>query len=364
MKVALVHDYLVQDGGAERTLLALHELFPEAPIFTLFYDPDESHAKFRELDVRCSRLNRLPFAPQSYQWYLAFMAQATEAFDLSDFDLVISSSSSFAKGVIAAPHALHISYCHTPTRFLWQERLGYVNELPQPKLIKWLLPPFLHRLRQWDRLAAERPDVFVTNSKISQSRIARYYRREAHVIHPPVDVKNLQPMAGPGQYWLTGGRLVAYKKFDLVVRALAELDLPLKIFGTGPELEKLCRLAGPKTEFLGRINDEIKVELYQHAIAFLHPHMEDFGMTAVESMAAGRPVIAYGKGGAAETMLDGITGKFLETSSVEDLVDAIKQFDSSLYAPDQLRAHAEQFSKERFLNEMGMFVKEALGVRR
>ncbi|MDO8617641.1 MAG: glycosyltransferase [Candidatus Uhrbacteria bacterium] len=357
MNVALVHDYLIQDGGAERTLLALHELYPEAPIFTLFYDPEASHPKFRELDIRVSRLNRLPFAPQSYQWYLPFMAQATEAFDLSDFDLVISSSSSFAKGVIAAPHGLHICYCHTPTRFLWQERLGYVNELPQPKIIKWLLPPFLHRLRQWDRYAAERPDILLTNSQTSQNRIQRYYRRDARVIHPPVDVQAIQPVSSPGQYWLTGGRLVAYKRFDLVVRAFRELGWPLKIFGIGPERKKLERLAGPKTEFLGRVDDQTKAELYARAIAFLHPHMEDFGITAVESMAAGRPVIAYGKGGATETMVDGVTGKFLEASNTEDLTRAIASFDPSRYSSDRIRAHAERFSKQRFLEEMRSFIK-------
>ncbi len=356
MNVAFVHDYLIQDGGAERTLLALHELYPDAPIYTLFYDPEASHPKFREFDVRVSRLNRLPFAPQSYQWYLPLMAQATEAFDLSDFDLILSSSSSFAKGVIASPHGVHICYCHTPTRFLWQERLGYVNELPQPQIIKWLLPPFLHRLRQWDRYAAERPDFLLTNSQTSQDRIRRYYRREAQVIHPPVDIGMLQPMTPIGNYWLTGGRLVAYKRFDLVVRAFAELNLPLKIFGVGPELKKLENLAGPKTEFLGRVDDRTKAELYGRAIAFLHPHVEDFGITAVESMAAGRPVIAYGKGGATETVIDGVTGKFLEASNVEDLTRAITSFDPSRYSSDQIRAHAERFSKQRFLDQMREFI--------
>lgn len=363
MKIALVHDYLIQDGGAERVLLALHELYPEAPIFTLFHRADLSHPSFRGADIRPSPLNRWPFARSHYAWYLPLMAQAVENFDLSAFDLVISSSSSFAKGVIVAPQSTHVCYCHTPTRFLWQERHGYVNELPQPQLIKSLLPSFLHGLRQWDRLAAERPDVVLTNSRTSQERIRRYYHRASSVIPPPVDVSSIPLSAHAGSYWLAGGRFVGYKRFDLIVRAFAKLNLPLKIFGNGPEEAKLRAMAGPKTEFLGRIDERTKIDLYGRAIAFLHPQVEDFGITAVEVMAAGKPVIAFGKGGATETIIDGINGQFLETQCWEDIGNAVIRFDPSRYQPHLIRAQAEPFAKEKFHDKFRAFIDATMAER-
>ena len=350
--MALVHDYLVQDGGAERTLLALHELYPRAPIFTLFHDPTRMHAGFKGADIRTSHLQKKPFAVRHYQWYLPFHAEAVERMDLSGFDLVISNSSSFAKGAIADPHALHICYMHTPTRFLWQERLGYVNELPQPKLVKRFLPAYLHHLRQWDAAAARRPDYIFTNSRTSQERIRRYYQRDAEVLAPPVDVDRIPLSTKPGIYWLTGGRLVAYKRFDLVVKAFAKLNVPLKIFGEGPEMEKLRKMAGPKTEFLGHITDETKIQLFREAIAFLHPQIEDFGITAVEAMAAGRPIIAFGQGGAAETVMDGVTGTFFEVQCWEDVGNAALRFDPARFDPREIRRHAETFGKARFLTQM------------
>jgi glycosyltransferase involved in cell wall biosynthesis len=351
-RVALVHDYLVQDGGAERTLLALHELYPRAPIFTLFHDPARTHTGFKDADIRTSHLQKKPFAVRHYQWYLPFMAEAVESLDLSGFDLVLSNSSSFAKGVLADPHALHLCYMHTPTRFLWQERLGYVNELPRPKLVKRFLPSYLHHLRQWDAAAARRPDYIFTNSRTSQERIRRYYQRDAEILAPPVDVDRIPLSTKPGVYWLTGGRLVAYKRFDLVVKAFAKLNVPLKIFGEGPELEKLRKMAGPKTEFLGHIPDETKIQLFREAIAFLHPQIEDFGITAVEAMAAGRPIIAFGHGGAAETVMDGVTGTFFEVQCWEDVGNAALRFDPSRFDPREIRRHAETFGKTRFLRQM------------
>lgn len=359
MKVALVHDYLVQDGGAERVLLALHSLFPQAPIFTLFHDPKATHPELREADIRPSSLNRKPFAPKYYQWYLPFMPHAVEAFDLSEFDLIISNSSSFGKGAIASPHALHIGYCHTPTRFLWQERIGYVNDLPQPAFIKRFLPHFLHSLRQWDRLAAERPDILFTNSKISASRIKRYYQREARVLYPPVDVASTPLATSKGEGWLAGGRLVAYKRFDLIVRAFAKLNIPLTIFGDGPELERLKKIAGRNTRFLGRVDEQTKIELYQRCQGFIHPQVEDFGITAVEAMAAGKPVIAYKHGGAQETVIPGVTGVHLEVQCWEDIAETVRRFDIYSFDPKVIRAHAEQFSRARFLDEMKKAIDEA-----
>lgn len=350
--VALVHDYLLQDGGGERVLLALQELFPKAPTFTLFYDPERAHPQFKHKDIRPSLLQRWPFIRHREHWTLPFMPMAMEHVDLSGYDLVISSSSAFAKGVIVAPHARHVCYLHTPTRFLWHDRMSYVNDLPQPRIVKSMLPSILHRLRMWDRMAADRPDTLITNSELSRQRIARYYGRDATVIHPPVDVWSApfqSSMAADARTgWLTGGRLVGYKRFDLTVRAFAKLDLPLTVFGTGPELRRLRSMAGPRTRFLGRISDETKRGLYARAIGFIHPQVEDFGITAVEAMASGTPVIAYGEGGASETVLDGVTGRVIEAQTWEDIGDAVIRFDPSRYDRTVIRAHAEHFSKERF----------------
>jgi glycosyltransferase involved in cell wall biosynthesis len=363
-RVALVHDYLVQDGGGERVLATFRELFPEAPIYTLFYDAQRAHPSFRTATIRTSMLQRWPFVRGREEWTLPFMPMAVEHMDLTKYDLVISSSSSFAKGVIVAPHAKHVCYLHTPTRFLWQDRMSYVNDLPQPRMVKNLLPTVLHQLRIWDRLASERPDVIVTNSMTSRRRISRYYGREADVVHPPVDVWSIPFMATSNgttpSYWLTGGRLVGYKRFDLTVRAFAKLGLPLKVFGTGPELRRLKKLAGARTEFVGRISDEAKHELYAGAIGFIHPQIEDFGITAVEAMAAGKPVIAYGEGGASETVIPNVTGKIIDAQTWEDIGDAVIRWDPSLYDPVAIRAHAETFSKERFKERFGRMIEEVL----
>lgn len=358
-RIALVHDYLVQHGGAERVLAVLQEMYPKAPTFVLIHNPEQSHASFRERTIRTSFLNNLPFARNKYQWYLPLMPMAAEHLDLTGYDIVISSSSSFAKGVIVAPESLHICYCHTPTRFLWQERLGYLNDLPQPRILKTVLPPFLHSLRQWDRMAAERPDVMLTNSQTSRERIRRYYHRDASIIHPPVDIDRIPLATKPGSYWLTGGRLVGYKRFDLVVKAFAKLNLPLKLFGIGPEEQKLRRMAGANTTFLGHVSDEEKIALYRDAIGFLAPQREDFGITAVEAMAAGRPVLTFQRGGGAETVVHGVTGIHLQTQSWEEIGDVIIRFDPARFDPARIRDHAKTYSTERFKTQFAEFVDHA-----
>jgi glycosyltransferase involved in cell wall biosynthesis len=285
---------------------------------------------------------------------------AVEHFDFSKFDLVISSSSSFAKGIIVPPHTVHVCYCHTPTRFLWQERIGYLNDLPQPKILRMLLPPVLHNIRTWDRMAAERPDLMLTNSHTSRTRIKRYYNRDAEVIYPPVDVERIPLSSEPGTYWLAGGRLVGYKRFDLIVRAFAKLDLPLKIFGVGPEARKLQKMAGPRTEFLGRVGDEEKIRLYQGAFGFIHPQDEDFGITAVEAMAAGKPVITYKKGGGAETVVPGVTGIHMDTQSWESIGDAIIRFKTEKFNPQIIRNRAEEFSINRFRQQILACLEKAI----
>lgn len=359
MKIALVHDYLIQDGGAERVFLSFHDLFPDAPIFTLFYEPSKTHPGFLNARVHTSSLDRLWFSRTHYQWYLALMPQAIESFDLSGFDVILSSSSTFAKGVIAPPDGTHLCYCHNATRFLWHDRHGYVNDLPQPRIIKQMLPLFLHGLRQWDQLAGQRPDLLLTNSQTSRERIQRYYRRDSLVVHPPVDVETIPFSTTPGLFWVAGGRLVGYKRFDLTVEAFNRLGLPLKIFGEGPEEKRLRDLAKPNIEWLGRVSDTVKHFLYRDAIAFLHPQIEDWGITAVEAMAAGRPVIAYDKGGARETVIDGVTGQFFHEQTADALEQTIRAFDASRFSPSHIRSHAMQFSKQQFQDRIKTVVENA-----
>ena len=358
MKLALVHDYLVQDGGAERVLRALQDIWPEAPTFTLFFDPDRLPA-FRGRDIRTSFLQRLPFIRSRYQIYVALMPTAIEQLDLTGFDIVISNASAFSKGVIVRRDALHICYCHTPTRYLWSDTHSYVQGLRLPRLVKSALLPVLSYLRLWDRQAAERVDTFIANSQTVQERIKKYYRRESQVIYPPVETTQFSISQNPKTYFLAGGRLVAYKRFDMIVEAANQTGLPLKIFGTGSIEAELKQRARDNIEFVGKVSDEKRAHLYANALAYIHPQEEDFGITAVESMASGRPVIAYRKGGAVETVVPGVTGEFLEDQTWEALADAMIRFDDTCYNPERIRAHAEQFHRARFQESIKRTVEEA-----
>lgn len=359
MRVALVHDHLAQDGGAERVLRALAELYPQAPIFTLVYDPKRANRFFQGKDIRTSFIQDLPFGAAHYQWFLNLMPVAVEGYHVMDFDVVISSSSSFAKGVITRPETLHLCYCHTPTRYLWSDTHRYLEEFPVNRLIKNVLPYFLSRLRQWDRLAADRVDAFVANSQPVQRRIAKYYRRESVIIHPPVDTDHFSISPRIGNHYLIGGRLVPYKRYDLAIRAFNRLGIPLKIFGLGPEYPFLRNLAAKNVEFVGKVSDVEKAELYRQAIAFLHPQEEDFGITAIESMAAGRPVIAYGAGGALETVIEGKTGVFFREQTWEALADTVIRFRPETFNPEAIRSHARRFDTAVFTEHFRSHVATA-----
>lgn len=356
MKLALVHDYFIQDGGAEKVLAVMQEIWRDAPTFALFFDPK----KFPHLaghDIRTSFLQKMPFALKKYQWYIMLMPTATEYHDLSEYDVVVSSTSAFAKGVLTRPEATHICYCHTPTRYLWSDTHSYVEELRVPGFIKSILPPILSRLRLWDRQAADRVDCFVANSQTVRERIQKYYRKDAHVIYPPVDTHRFYISPRPKNYFLTGGRLVAYKRFNLVVDACNKTGIPLKIFGAGPVAADLRKQAKSNIEFLGNISDDDLRNLYADAIAFIHPQEEDFGITPIESMASGRPVIAYKKGGATETIVEDMNGEFIKTQTWEELADHLIRFDNKRYDPYRIKQFAEQFGRERFKREMKEFVE-------
>jgi glycosyltransferase involved in cell wall biosynthesis len=357
MKIALVHDYLAQDGGAERVLKAFHELWPQAPIFVLFHDTKKI-TDFSTATITESFLKHVPGITNHFQWYLPLMPLATEKHNLDAFDVVLSSTSAFAKGVITAPHTIHISYCHTPARFLWSDTHHYIDGLPYNRLIKCILPRFISKMRLWDKMSADRVDDFIANSKTVQSRISKYYRRNSTVIHPPVDAQKLRTSPIVEDYFVAGGRLVPYKRIDLVVHTFNRLGWPLKIFGTGPELKRLQKIAKPNITFLGRINDEEKAELLSRASAFIHPQIEDFGITAVESMASGRPVIAFSEGGALETIIARETGLFFTKQNWESLLDTLLTFDKNQWDSTRIREHALQFDLVHFKNTINRHVTD------
>lgn len=331
-------------------------MWPKAPTYTLLHDPKKLDEIFKGREIKTSFLQNWPGALRHYQWFLPFMPMATESYDLMDYDVVLSSCSALAKGVITRSNTLHICYCHTPTRYLWSDTHRYVEELRYNRLVKKLVPYFLSRLRTWDQLAAQRVDVFVANSKNVANRIEKYYRRSSVVIYPPVATDNFKISPNVGKYFLTGGRLVSYKKFDLTIRAFNRLGIPLKIFGEGPEEKKLRDLAKSNIEFLGKLDQPTLAKTYSEAIAFIHPQIEDFGITAVESMAAGRPVIAYAAGGAKETVVEKLTGKFFEEQTWEALADTVVRFKPEEYRPAEIKQYAERFGIERFKKEINELI--------
>ena len=352
MKVAIVHDWLVNYGGAERVVEQLHALFPQAPVYTLVYDRKKMPARFHAYDIRTTYLQKFPFATRLYKNMLTLMPGAFERLDLTEYDLVISSCSSCSKGVITRPDAVHICYCHTPTRYVWDFYYTYVANAGWLKRL--LIPHMMQKMRVWDRLAADRVDYFVANSRYIARRIQKFYRREAEVVYPGVRIGECALAEQPDDYYLIVSRFTYYKRIDLAVRACTKLNKRLVVVGGGEEEKRLRALAGPTVEFRGRLTDEEIRALYARAKAFLFPGEEDFGITPVEAMSAGCPVLAYGRGGVTETVLDGKTGLFFAEQTEEALISCIERFEREgvAYTRAELRAHSLRFSEERFLSEM------------
>ncbi|MFH2105211.1 MAG: glycosyltransferase [Parcubacteria group bacterium] len=359
MKVALIHDFLNQVGGAEKVLQVFHELFPKAPVYTITYDRSETGDVFDDMDIRTSFIQNLPGGPRRYKWYLAWMPAAIEQFDLSSYDVVLSDCSAYSKGIVTKPETLHICYCHSPTRYLWSDTHSYTEELKQPSIIKKGLPIILNRIRVWDRQAAERVDKFVTNSKNVTDRINKYYFRDSDVIYPPVEVKSFGKPAKVQDYYLIVSRLRPYKRVDLAIEAFNALEFPLKVVGTGEEYKKLKKLANNNIEFLGPVSDKEKNKLLASCKAFIHPQEEDFGIAAVEAMAAGRPVIAYKKGGALETVKEGVTGEFFEDQTPWSLVDAVREFEADKYDPAVIQKRVADFDVSIFKKKIKDYVEKA-----
>jgi glycosyltransferase involved in cell wall biosynthesis len=345
MRVAIVHYWLLGMRGGERVLEAMCRLFPEAEIFTLFYEPEKVSAFLRSRTVHVSGLNPLR---RFYQQLLPVMPLALESFDLRGFDLVISSESGPAKGVLVPSRARHICYCHTPMRYLWDLYPFYRSELVKSPVRRALMMPFAHYLRVWDFAAAARVDQFVANSENVRRRIRRAYGRDARVVHPPVEVQSFY-WREPDDYFLIVSEMASYKQLDYAVRAFAQSGRRLKIAGDGPEYRTLRSLSGPNIEFCGRVPEAELRELYARSRALIMPGEEDFGLTMVESLASGKPVIAYGQGGAAEIVKEDC-GILYKESGCESLENAIRQFESSRrrFDPIRLRREAERYRPETF----------------
>jgi len=378
IKVALVHDFLNQYGGAERVLEALAEIFPEAPIYTMLYDPAKMRGKFKGAEIRPSFLQKFPkFLKKRHKYMLPFMPTAPETFNLRDFDLVISSSSAFAKGIIVKPKTIHICYCHSPMRYAWDWNEKYLGEQGFGSGRKIFARLLLNYVRMWDKAAADRPDFFIANSKTTQSRIKKYYGRESRIVYPPVEIN--PPLAPPlrkgeetsslpllkgesERNFLIVSRLSPYKKIEVAVEAMNKLNLPLVVIGEGdPKYVKYLKsIAGPKTKFLGWKSDEETKKHYASCRAFLFPGEDDFGITPVEAMSFGKPVIALRKGGAVETVIEGETGEFFDESASEVLADAVRRFQQNEknYDSEKIRAQAEEFSKEKFVENIKRVVEE------
>lgn len=363
MKLAICVSWLNQYGGAEKVLEAAHELFPDAPIYTTIYWPQAMPAAYRDWDIRVSALNRLPFIRRHHQLFLPFYPLGVESFDLSSYDVVLSITSAFAHGLITPPETLHICYCLTPARFLWNYQ-SYAQREGLGRLTDVALRPVLNYLRLWDRLAADRVDHFIAISREVQRRIRKYYRRESAIIYPPVETARFHPADGYDDYFLVVSRLIPYKRIDLAVRAFNELGLPLKIVGEGRDRAALQALARPNVEFLGWVGGEELQQLFARARAFVFPGLEDFGIAPVEAMAAGRPVIAYAGGGALDTVKPGVTGEFFTEPTPESLAGAVRDFDPTRYDPATIRRRAEQFDRTVFQRELGRFVEERFTTHR
>src|SRR5680860_90413 len=404
-KIAIVHDFLTYFGGAEQVLKSLHHLYPEAPIYTLLYDEGKMKQYFSKAKIQTSFLNKLPkFLRKRKKFLLPLMPTAVETFDLRDFDIVISSSSSFAKGIITKPKTTHICYCHTPTRFLWDWHLNYLKENKISGMKKILILPILHYMRMWDRSASERVDYYIANSKNTAKRIEKFYGRESVVIYPPCDMGNSKVQdlqkgstqengANEGQenganigstqenglqdsapaapqpigtmepsndYFLIVSRLSPYKKIDIAVEAFNKLDLPLLIIGEGQDRKRLENMAEKNIKFLGFQSAEKLVQYYQNCQAFIFSGEDDFGISAIEAMSYGKPVLAFRKGGLLETMVEGETGEFFDEAIPEILADGVRRMKNNCekYESEEIKKHAHRFSRENFECQINEFVNK------
>ena len=358
--LAIVHDWLNQIGGAEDVLAQMHAMYPNAPIYTSIYAPDKMPAAMKDWDIRTNWLDRLPGIHDHHQPYLPLYPLAFGGVDLGDYDVVLSNKSGFCHGVKVRPDAKHIDYCLTPTRYVWMPD-AYLQREGFGKMIEIAMRPLLVWLKRWDYEAAQRVTHFIAISTEVQQRIRRYYHRESIVIFPPVDVGKFRPNGQPPEpFFFVLSRLIPYKRIDLAIRACNRAGCRLVVAGDGRDRETLESIAGPAIEFRGRVSDEEAADLMARCQAFIFPGLEDFGITPLQAQAAGRPVIAYGAGGALDTVIPGVTGEFFTEQQVEALADALARFDPKRYDPAACRANAERFSNERFQLELNEYIQRVV----
>lgn len=359
MKVALVHDWLnTKQGGGEKVLLEMAAIFPDAPIYTLLYDPETFDGKLDPARIRPSSLQRWPrFFRKRPRYLLPWLATALEQFDFSEFDVVLSSSSAFAKGVITKPDTLHICYCHSPMRFVWDYWPAYVQEQQVGPLRRIAIHLLTSRLREWDYYSAARVDRWIANSQTTASRIKKYYRANVDtVIYPGADIDAFRPTGRKGSYFVTLSSLTPYKKIDLAIAACNQAKVELVVIGDGPDRGRLEQLAGPTIRFAGRVSDAERASLLAGAQAMLFPNEEDFGIAPIEAMASGTAVIAYRKGGLTETVKDGVTGSFFTPQHENDLAAALKVFDAQDFKQDDLTKQARRFSDATFRKQLKAYI--------
>ncbi|MDX1413061.1 MAG: glycosyltransferase [Candidatus Promineifilaceae bacterium] len=363
MKTALVHDWLNQLGGAEDVLDKLVDLFPESPVYTSLYWRDKMPQDWREWDIRTSFIDQLPFSHKKQQLYFPLYPTAFEQFDFSDYDLVFSNKSGFCHGIITGTHTLHICYCLTPTRYVWRYH-QYAEQENLGRFLRTIMPPVLTYLRQWDRLAADRVDHYIAISQTIRQRIAKIYRRDSTIIYPPVDTSRFEPAGQIDDYYLIVGRLVPYRRIDILIEAFNKLQRPLLIAGSGRDRERLESLANSNIHFLGYVPDTDLPDLLARCRAFLWPGEEDFGISPIQAMASGRPVIAYAAGGALETVIPGYTGILFKEQTAEGIIEAVEMLDDIPMDTKALREFAQQFDTELFKRKILQFIEEKLEEKR
>lgn len=365
-KIAIVADWLTNMGGAEKVVLALHEAFPDAPIYTSTYVPEKMPA-FAGIDIRTTRLQNLPRPIRKlHKFFPMQRVQAFRDLDLSEFDIIISSSSAEAKQVRKTrPGQVHICYCHTPIRYYWSHYNEYRADPGFGKLnwlVRFAMPFFVPPLKKADYDAAQNVDLFIANSTEVQHRIKKYYNKPSTVIHPPVDIDRFEPARTRSDFYIAIGRQVPYKRIDLAVRAATELNIPLKVFGTGPEHAKLVSIAGPTVEFcedrLTNASDPEVTKAFNHAKGFIFPSEDDFGIVAVEALAAGAPVIALGRGGVKDIVEDNVSGVLFRDQTTENVVNAIRYAESQTFLPGTLRRKAKRFNKSLFITKIRKVVSD------
>lgn len=357
MKIALVADWLTNYGGAESVISAFHDLYPEAPVYTTMYKPSKMKELGHLKKVHTSWLNKIPGL--KHQWSLSFMPLAIEQFNLDEFDVVLSSCHSISKGVITKPETLHVSYCHTPMRYAW-ESWDFETRLKRfPRFAHGLIRNQIKKVQKWDYCAAQRVDQYIANSSYTASQIQKYYKRESHVINPPVRLSRFHVAKNPKcDYYLAAGRLIPYKKFDLLVEAFNQNKRKLKIVGVGPDYKKIKQMAKSNVEILGRVSDQELSDLYANTKAFLFPQVEDAGIVPLEAMASGRPVIAYKKGGSLDTVIENKTGIFFDEQTASALNQAINHFEKIQFDSKKIRLFAESFDTEVFKKKIKDYVDQ------